>query len=164
MRHAWDKIERLRYRCRLCGLDKEHAQQPTEAPLPPRWVAVFLRDGIPIAHSRTPPCPGAPAAPPALAWTRVDRYCERADTGHMVAATYDGTAWRFSAFAPDVAPDVHWRDWPPLRSERFARGEHVPQRTPLLGVFGTADLARQACAEHAEILSRNQPATRQDPR
>lgn len=92
------------------------------------------------------------------------RALERDESGQGFRVCADaedpGTRWSFAAFAPDCAPEVHWRDWPPLVGqvdrERVARaqgvhyplGVPVPQRCALLGVRKTAAAARALCEAH----------------
>lgn len=148
MRHAWEKLAVHHYRCTRCGMEKVNAILPEpDARGWAQWQAQFSRAGEASAGA-TPPCPGVlpEVSPPDLAWTRVDAFHERAATGERVCAGRCAHGWQFFAWGADVAPDRKWYEWPPGDQYRFARGEHVPQRCALLGVFATADEARLACA------------------
>ena len=84
-------------------------------------------------------------------WQPAKNRVQRSDTGHKVSAAKgpDGAGWRFSAWGPTDIPGLtfwKWWDQQPVKS-RFLRGEQVPQRTPLLGVFETADAARACCEQ-----------------
>ncbi|NCA71894.1 MAG: hypothetical protein EOM91_17815 [Sphingobacteriia bacterium] len=151
MRHAWDKLETHHYRCTRCGMDKINAILPEpDARGWAQWETRFARDGETWTGA-TPPCTGAlPAAPaPDLVWTRIDTYHERAETGEQVSAGKGVDGWKFFAWGADVAPEFKWYEWPPGDKYHYRRGEHVPQRCALLGVFKTADEARLACARDA---------------
>ena len=88
-----------------------------------------------------------------LAWAKTSRYSQRADTGHRVSAAKNARAtWIYSAWAPDVAPDLKYYDWPPAEfggREHYPRGVAVPQRCAWLGDHTTPDAARAACQAHA---------------
>jgi len=147
-RHAWTKLETHRYRCARCGMDKTNAilPEPNERGWA-QWETRFARDGETWVGA-TPPCCGSlpePAAP-ALVWTRVDQYHERADTGERVSASPGPGGWQFFAWGADVAPGLKYYDWPLGNKYHYKRGEPVPQRCALLGVFASADEARAACA------------------
>jgi len=78
---------------------------------------------------------------PADGWRRISPYCEEHASGCRVTAARLGARWRFSAWgAPQNLPKL-----PPVR---YARGEAVPVRRPLLGCFDTAEAARAACLAH----------------
>jgi hypothetical protein len=84
-------------------------------------------------------------------WTERDRYSQRSDTGHQVSAAKGASGWVYTAWGRDQAPGVHYHDVPDVLGarEHYARGEHVPQRFPCLGHFGTAEQARAACEADA---------------
>lgn len=151
-RHAWEKISLHHYRCTRCGIDKEHVQGPAGADpfAPRRWLAVFLRDGVPVAQGRTPPCPGTPA--PDLTWKRGGPYWWQAPTGHRISVSRGLSGLRYSAWGTDIAPGVHWRDYPPGGRWQYPRGVPFPLRHPLLGVYADPAAARRACALHAAGL------------
>jgi hypothetical protein len=156
-RHAWTKLETHHYRCTRCGMDKTNVvlAEPTARGWA-QWETRFARDGQTWTGA-TPPCPGEPVGP-VLVWSRVDRYVERSDTGHRVSASLDARGWAFSAWGADVAPDLKYYEWPIGDQYRYRRGEHVPQRCALLGIFATAEEARQACARDAAQAPREAAA------
>ena len=166
-RHTWTKLETHHYRCARCGMDKANVilPEPTSRGWA-QWETRFSRDGATWTGA-TPPCPGVlpgsePAPEPApeltpdpepvaLVWTRLDRYVERSDRGQRVSASQDAAGWMFTAWGADVAPELKYYEWPPLETAKvtYRRGEHVPQRCALLGVFASAEAARDACAVDA---------------
>lgn len=95
-----------------------------------------------------------------MAWQRLSPYClQHSDTGARVAKCgYQGAdgalAYRYLAYGPDRAAGWQYRTWsngtakhwsgtePPIR---YALGEPIPQRYPLLGVFDSAATAQAAC-------------------
>ena len=88
-----------------------------------------------------------------LVWARTSPYSQAAASGHRVSAAKGADAWIYTAWGPDVAPEVSWRDWPPAHlggREHYKRGEHVPQRYPCLGHYPTAEAARAACEADAK--------------
>ncbi|NCC41520.1 MAG: hypothetical protein EOM21_19285 [Gammaproteobacteria bacterium] len=151
MRHAWEKLETHRYRCARCGMDKTNAILPEASERGwAQWETRFARAGETWTGA-TPPCCGSlpePAAP-ALVWTRVDQYHALAETGERVSAGRCAQGLQFFAWGADVAPGLKWYEWPLGDKYHYKRGEHVPQRRALLGVFATADEARAACARNA---------------
>jgi hypothetical protein len=98
----------------------------------------------------------ANAGSAALIWSVTSRYSQRADTGHRVSAAKNARAtWIYSAWAPDVAPDLKYYDWPPAEfggREHYPRGVAVPQRCAWLGDHTTPDAARAACQAHANAM------------
>lgn len=147
-RHAWTKLATHRYRCTRCGMDKTNAilPEPNERGWA-QWETRFTRAGESWTGP-TPPCRGAfpgPAAP-ALTWTRMDAYHELADAGERVSASPGADGRQFFAWGADVAPGLKYYEWPIGDQYHFKRGEYVPQRCALLGVFGSADEARAVCA------------------
>lgn len=86
-----------------------------------------------------------------LSWSESSLYSQRSDTGHRVSAAKSAGGWLYTAWGPDRAPGVHYHDVPDALGgrEHYRRGEHVPQRFPCLGHFGTAEQARGACAADA---------------
>lgn len=91
-----------------------------------------------------------------MIWARNTPLTQRAETGHQVSASrYPGseTGWRFSAWAPTEMPGVSfWKWWEqqPMKVH-YKRGESVPQRTRLLGVFDTAEAARACCEQDLRV-------------
>jgi hypothetical protein len=70
--------------------------------------------------------------------------------GYRVVAVRVGAKWSFSAWGPECDPGLTYWDWAKTahRQERYAVGEHVPQRSELLGSYGTSVEAFAACAAH----------------
>lgn len=136
-RHAWDKLEPHRYRCTKCGLERHHVQAPRpDDPTAPRgWVAAFLRDGVPIAQGRTPPCPGVPL--PEMGWTRGSDYHWLATTGHRISAARTASGLRYCAWRPGLSDG----------------------RVQLIGVYLQPDAARTACARDAHAQTNTQRGT-----
>lgn len=135
--HAWDKLAPHRYRCTKCGLERHHVQAPrSDDPHAHRgWVAAFLRDGVPIAQGRTPPCPGAPL--PEMVWTRGSDYHWIAATGHRISAARTASGLRYSAWRPELSDG----------------------RIHLLGVYPQPDAARTACARDAQAQAQARRGT-----
>jgi hypothetical protein len=82
-------------------------------------------------------------------WSPAANRVQRSDCGYLISAAKCGDAWRFSAWGATDRPELSfwkWLDQQPCKSH-YQRGEHVPQRTPLLGVFGSAEAARARCEE-----------------
>ena len=95
-----------------------------------------------------------------MAWQRLSPYClQHAVTGARVAKCgyigADGAlAYRYLAYGPDRAAGWSYRAWssgsakhwsgtePPIR---YAQGEPIPQRYPLLGVYTSAKQAKGCC-------------------
>lgn len=148
-RHAWEKLDVHHYRCTRCGMEKVNTVLPEpDARGWAQWQARFSRAGDAWTGA-TPPCLGVlpEASAPGLVWTRVDTYHQHAETGERVSAARCAGGLQFFAWGADVAPGLKWYEWPPGNQYHFRRGEHVPQRCALLGVFATADEARLACAK-----------------
>ena len=83
-----------------------------------------------------------------LTWIETSRYSQRAQTGHRVSAARVVSGWVYSAWGPDRAPEISWRDWPSVElggREHYAIGQQVPQRFPWLGDFPTSAEAKAAC-------------------
>ncbi len=71
--------------------------------------------------------------------------------GYRVQAVRVGPGWRYAAWAPLAMPALNYWQWLAQAEMRlsYARGENIPQRRPLLGVFASATLARACCEHHA---------------
>lgn len=87
-------------------------------------------------------------------WTRGNGPWQDADSGHRVTAVRHGERWRFAAWGPDRAAGwdyaawrsgegEHWSGEEP--QEYYQAGERIPQRRTLIGVFDSAEQAREAC-------------------
>lgn len=86
-----------------------------------------------------------------MIWTRITPYAEQSDQGHHVSASKGADGWRYSAWdAPDLPALGYW-DWHKAGGStvHYRRGEHLPQRSPLLGIFATAAEARACCEQQA---------------
>jgi hypothetical protein len=83
--------------------------------------------------------------------------------GYRVVALVGEDGWQYAAWGPVDAPEMTGFAWvlSHLKQEHYARGEAMPQRSPLLGVFATGAQARAACLAHAagEPMARPAAAT-----
>lgn len=89
-----------------------------------------------------------------MIWSRPNRYTEQSDQGHRVSASKAADGWRYSAWAAPECPELTDWQWntQTMTRERYGRGEAIPQRCPLLGIFGTAAEARARCESTMTIL------------
>lgn len=70
--------------------------------------------------------------------------------GYRVTAVRVGDGWRYGAWAPLALPELNYWQWLAQADMRLSydRGQAIPQRRPLLGVFASAAAARACCEHH----------------
>lgn len=90
-----------------------------------------------------------------MLWTKAGRYFECSDSGHRVSAAKTAAGWWFSAWSPPQDPELRYWEWRArhITKWHYAIGEPIPHRSRLLGIFDTADKARDACRAHAERVN-----------
>ena len=89
-----------------------------------------------------------------MIWSRISDYAERSDQGCQVSASRGADGWRYSAWSAPDEPDLGYWDWHAAHCrEHYRRGETMPQRSRLLGMFETAAAARAACEQDAAALA-----------
>ena len=84
---------------------------------------------------------------PGLSWLDPQAAVQRSADGYRVTAIRLPGGWRFSAWAPEELPELNYWKWFAQTEHRpsYAIGESPPQRVALLGVFATAEQARDCC-------------------
>lgn len=74
-RHAWDKLDLHRYRCRRCGLLKTHVPIDVGRRTPDWQIQFTAPDGT-VSTGTTPPCPGEPPVQPPRTRPQWNAYVE----------------------------------------------------------------------------------------
>ena len=89
-------------------------------------------------------------ARPGLSWRHPHAAVQPGADGYRVTAVRLPGGWRFSAWAPEALPELNYWKWFAQTEHRpsYAVGESPPQRVALLGVFATAEQARDCCQLH----------------
>ena len=90
------------------------------------------------------------AGRPGLSWWDPHAGIEGGAGGYRGTAIRLHGGWRFSAWAPEELPELNFGKWQAQAEHRlrYAIGEFPPQRVALLGVFATAEQARECCQLH----------------
>lgn len=90
------------------------------------------------------------AGPPSPPWPAAQEGIQTHAAGYRVTAVRVGDGWRYVAWAPLALPDLNYWQWLAQADMRlsYARGQTIPQRQPLLGVFASAAAARACCEQH----------------
>lgn len=80
-------------------------------------------------------------------WIRQGPYFWEGPGQCRVSACLTVAGWRFSAWSALALPTSSYWDWAKTQvfAERYGVGVGIPQRRTWLGVFATAEGARQAC-------------------
>lgn len=91
----------------------------------------------------------APVLIPA-AWSEARDGFQTYAAGYRVTAVRVGDGWRYGAWAPLALPELNYWQWLAQATMRLSydRGQMIPQRQPLLGVFASATAARACCEQH----------------
>lgn len=90
------------------------------------------------------------AGPPVSPWRAALDGIQTHAAGYRVTAVRVGDGWRYGAWAPLALPELNYWQWLAQADMRlsYARGQAIPQRRPLLGVFASATAARACCELH----------------
>lgn len=82
-----------------------------------------------------------------VTWIRQGPYFWEGPGQCRVSACRTQAGWRFSAWSGLAMPGSSYWDWAKAQvfAERYGMGMGIPQRRTWLGVFVTAEEARQAC-------------------
>jgi len=91
-------------------------------------------------------------------WTRRGPYCRRNAAGYRIAAASVGDAWRYVLFAPPLTEC----EFENRLKVRYAKGERVPQRRELLGVFDDPAAAQAAVPVGLQTSANPQSAAREE--